>query len=181
MVDHVFTGGDALKAKLAEMAKKIEKAAEVRVGWGEDATEENGQSTAMVAAIQEYGAPAKGIPPRPFFRPMVAKESPSWGGKVEAALVHTDFDAAKALDLVGEDIAGALADSIRDVTSPALSDVTLLLRQRFGNSPGEITFADVMKARHDIASGTVPKVTDTQAHPLIWTGHMLNSIKVTVK
>ena len=178
MVKKAFTGGDKLTKALAELSKKVKAAKAVEVGWAENATEESGVSSAFIASIHEFGAPRKGIPPRPFFRPMIAKEEPSWGKKTGMLLTHFDYDAEKALTALGEDISGALAQSIIDVTGPALSPVTLLLRQRFGNSPSAITFEDVMKAREDIAAGVMPSAS---TKPLVWTGDMLNGITSVVK
>ena len=181
MVKKAFTGGDKLEARLNELAKKLGKSSSVEVGWPEEAKEASGVSSAFVASVHEFGAPSRGIPPRPFFRPMIAAEGKTWGPKLEAALEVTGMDAKKALELVGEDIAGALAQSIANVNSPALSPVTLLLRDRFGNNPQEIEFSDVMQARHDIADGVVPNASGPGAKPLVWTGDMLKGIKVTVK
>lgn len=176
MAAYSFTGGDKLKAKLEELSKKVAKAAIVQVGFFEGSNESNGASTPMVAAIQEFGAPAKGIPPRPFFRTMVAKEEGHWGEDLGAALLATDYNAEKALGQMGEAMGGELRESIIALTEPKLSDVTLLLRERFGNQPQEVTFANVQQARHDIAEGVEPNVSGTQAKPLIWTGDMLDSI-----
>jgi len=176
MAAYKFTGGDKLKAKLAELSKKVTNAAVVQVGFFEGTSEPNGASTPMIAAIQEFGAPAKGIPPRPFFRTMVAKEEGHWGEDLGAALLATEYDAEKALGQMGEVMSGELRESIVALTEPKLSDVTLLLRERFGNNPQEITFADVQKAREDIAAKIEPNVSGTQAKPLVWTGDMLNSI-----
>ena len=176
MVAKVFTGGEALAAKLKELSANIAKAASVDVGFIG-----NKGNTAYIASIQEFGAPSKGIPPRPFFRDMIAKQSGHWGDDTANALKATAFDSAKALDLIGTQISGELRQSIVDLTEPPLSPVTLLLRERFQGNPGDITFADVQQARRDIASGTVPNVTTTQTKPLIWTGAMLNSIEHLVK
>jgi hypothetical protein len=94
----------------------------VKVGFLEGATYPDGTPVAAVAFWNEYGASG---PPRPFFRGMIAKESPGWGGKLKGALQHTGNDADKALRIVGEDIQGALMQSINDFTSPALAASTI--------------------------------------------------------
>ena len=174
-------GGDKLEAALKALSAKVTKAASVQVGFLEGATYPDGKSVAQVASIQEWGAPSKGIPPRPFFRNMIAAKSPEWGEQLAAVLKETDYDATLALGKMGDLIAGELRESIIDTNDPPLSPVTLLLRQRFGNNPGDITFKDVQQAREDIAKGTKPDVTGTQAKPLVWTGQMLSSVdsKVT--
>ena len=177
----ILTGGDKLRARLLELSRNVSGASKVNVGFLGNSTEPGGANTAMVAAIQEFGAPAKGIPPRPFFRTMVAKEEGHWGDDLGALLKAHDYDAKKCLELMGDEISGELRDSIVELTSPELSDVTLLLRERFGNSPENITFADVQQARRDIAAGVKPQVTETQAKPLVWTGAMLDSIDKEVE
>ena len=87
MVAKSFSGGEKLQAALAELAKKVSKAASVEVGFLEGATYPDGTSVAMIAAIDEFGAPANGTPPRPYFRNMIAKDSPDWGDAVGKLLV----------------------------------------------------------------------------------------------
>lgn len=169
------SGGGGLETALKRIGDKLGARTNMKVGFLAGSTEPGGASTPMVAAIQEFGAPAAGIPPRPFFRTMVAAKKAGWGPEL-AAQLKNGSDASTALALVGEDIKADLRQSIIDLSSPPLSPVTLLLRERFGNSPESITFKDVQQARADIASGRAPKVTATQAHPLIWTGTMLDSI-----
>ena len=176
MAEKVLKGGDKLAKKLAELSNKINESKIVKVGFLEGAKYPDGTPTAMIAAIQEFGAPAKGIPPRPFFRSMINKEEGHWGDDLGEILKHENYDVTKSLNQMGSMIAGELRQSIADLTEPELSPVTLLLRQRFGNNPGAITFADVMQARRDIASGTVPNVTPTQGKPLVWTGHLLQTV-----
>jgi hypothetical protein len=77
--------------------------------------------------------------------------------------------------MMGEDIQGALIDSIRSADVAPLSDTTLALRAKFGNSPEKITLKDVLAAQRAVADGTATLASGTQAKPLDWTGHMLNS------
>lgn len=125
MSSKTFTGGDKLKARLAELSKKVNKSASVKVGFLEGSTYPDGTSTPMVAAIQEFGAPSQGIPPRPFFRNMIAKESPRWGDDLATALKANDYDSTAALNEMGELIAGQLKESILDTNSPELSEKTV--------------------------------------------------------
>ena len=176
MASKVLSGGSKLQAHLKRLSKAVSTAASVRVGFLEGSTTTGGVSLPMVAAVQEFGAPAKGIPPRPYFRTMIKKEEGHWGRDLGLLLRANQYDAKKALGQMGDEIKGELQQSIVDLTDPPLSQVTLLLRERFGNHPEDITFGDVSQARHDIASGKVPNVSGTQAKPLIWTGNMLNSV-----
>ncbi|MFY2034873.1 hypothetical protein ACOTDT_17155 [Achromobacter xylosoxidans] len=169
-------GGDALMRRLKEMADKVGDGGTLRTGFLENATYPDGTPVAYVAAIQEFGSPEKGIPPRSFFRTMIAAKKKDWPRALGALAKNNDYDIDKALGQMGEGIKGQLQESIREVDGPALSKVTLLLRERFGNSPESISFADVQQARHDIAAGVEPNVTGTQAKPLVWTGHLLASV-----
>jgi len=178
---NALSGGKKLEAYMRHLSKQADKSAMLRVGFLEGSGQKGGLPTPAVAAIQEFGAPKAGIPPRPFFRTMIAEEKDTWGPKTGDRLKANNFDAEKTLGEMGGMIAGQLQQSIRDLTDPPLSPVTLLLRQRFGNHPEEITGSDVAKARHDIAAGKAPSVTATQAKPLIWTGNLLASVNFDVK
>ncbi len=50
-----FTGGDKLKTKLADIRQKIGGKTTLNVGFFGDATEDNGVSTVLVAALNEFG------------------------------------------------------------------------------------------------------------------------------
>lgn len=194
MTSKSFTGGEALEKRLAEMAANLEKGAAVRVGWpgpsdpgesadGEDkkgATEPNGALTAAVAFMQEFGAPRAGIPPRPFFRTMIADKSPTWGDRVAAGLKASDFDSEKALGLVGLSIAEDLQESIRDLDEPPLSAVTLMLRSLYPvRSEGVTSKRQVVEARMLVELGESPGPVSTK--PLIWTHQMINSVTAVVE
>ena len=148
---HNFTGGEKLQAKLAEMAEKVSHPATLRVGFLEGATypatkptgkkslakakkrgktgpspgSSGGKLVAMIAAIQEFGAPSRGIPPRPYFRRMIESKSPKWGAGVARQLKETNYDAEKTLGLTGAVIKGQLQQSIRDLVSPPLAESTV--------------------------------------------------------
>ena len=170
-----FTGGEKLQAHLAQMAEKVSNASSVKVGFLEGSTYPDGTSVPMVAAINEFGAPSKGIPPRPFFRNMIAAKSGGWGAGTEMALKATNYDAGKALLIVGDGIQSQLVASIDSMTSPPNSPVTNLLKQRF--PMGGQTFADVLKARHDVANGE----SAPAGKPLVQSGTMRNSTQVLVE
>jgi hypothetical protein len=157
-------GGDKLAAALAKISKGVSQPALLRVGFLENARYPDGKSVAMIAAIQDFGAPGAGIPPRPFFRNMVAAKKGEWPAAIAGLLKANDYDAVKALGLAGEAIGGQLRQSIINTNSPALAASTLRKR--------------------GVATGTVydPKKPETfRAKPLIDTGHMINSIGHEVK
>jgi hypothetical protein len=120
-----ITGGDKLQTALAKIAADLAKSATLRVGFLEGATYPDGKPVAMIAAIQEYGAPARHIPPRPFFRNMVAANSKGWAKLVAVALKNRDYDAASALELAGEVIRGELQQAIRDFSGVPLAPATV--------------------------------------------------------
>lgn len=100
----------------------------VAVGFMENATYPDGELVAGVAAKNEFGDPANHQPPRPFFRQMIAKEKPTWSDKVAKLAKATDYDGPRILGLMGEDIKGALQQSINDLTDPPLAAKTIELK-----------------------------------------------------
>lgn len=122
----VISGGSKLEAALAEIVKKLGKGAgTVRVGFLEDATYPDGTSVAMVAAINEFVAPSRGQPPRPFFRRMIAEKSGEWPEAIAKNLVATNYDTKLTLERVGAGIAGQLQESITNLTDPPLAASTI--------------------------------------------------------
>ena len=173
----VLSGGDKLAAALREMSRGLRGGAELRVGFLEGALYPDGTPVAMVAAIQEFGAPRAGIPPRPFFRRMIAADSGGWAPVVADQLKKTSYDATATLDRLGALIKGQLQQSINDLTVPPLSPVTLMVRQIVGPN-GRATFADVVEARRRVAAGESASGVSTK--PLIWTAVMLGSVDWSV-
>ena len=109
-----IVGGDNLSARIKEIAANVSKAAEVQIGFLENSTYPDGTSVPMVAAIQEFGAPARNIPPRPYFRGMIRDHVREWPEAVANLLVANDYDSAVTLDQTGAAIAGQLRQSIVD-------------------------------------------------------------------
>ncbi|CAE6857243.1 hypothetical protein R75461_07781 [Paraburkholderia nemoris] len=169
MARNILSGGERLDAYLREMAANLDAPGMLEVGFMEDATEPDGTSIPMIAALNEFGGtvtiPArettihrslneatgefrKGgrfvkagqsdfatthtvpeytvtIPPRPFFRSMIAKESPHWGDDLGRLLVANGYDTARAFDQMGESMRGELQQSIRDLRTPANAPSTI--------------------------------------------------------
>ena len=65
------------------------------------------------------------IPARPFFRRMIDEKSKKWGAQSGKALKSSEFDAAKALSMMGQLIRRQLQGSIRALTDPPLSASTI--------------------------------------------------------
>jgi hypothetical protein len=120
-----ISGGGKLKAALAKISQGVDRAAVLRVGFLENAKYPDGKPVAMIAAIQDFGAPSRGIPPRPFFRNMVAKHKAEWPKAIGDLLKANDYDAVKVLGIAGEAIGGQLRQSIIDTNTPALAASTI--------------------------------------------------------
>lgn len=120
-----ISGGEKLEAYLRETSAKVSKPGTLRVGFLEGATYPDGTPVATVAAIQNFGAPAMGIPPRPFFTDMIDKKASSWPAAIGGLLKDNDMDATKALVQTGQAISGQLRQSIVDTNSPPLSPKTI--------------------------------------------------------
>lgn len=117
-----------LERKLKELGTKS-----VKAGWFESSVYPNGTPVAYVAAIQEYGYPAGGIPPRPFMRPTIAKQLNAWkalmlsGAKAVLAGNETIHN---VLDKLGAKAAGDVAVTISQITQPPLKPATIAARAR---------------------------------------------------
>lgn len=171
----VISGGEKLEKRLKEIATKANKKATVRVGFLEDATYPDGKSVAMVAAIQEFGAPSQSIPSRPFFRTMVKDKADTWGDATANLLEANDYDAVKTLNQVGAGIAGQLQQSIKEMNAPPLSPITLMLRKMRSDNPDlEVTGATVGLAAAKVKKGD--SVGGVPTKPLIDTGNLWNSV-----
>ncbi len=174
-----ISGGEKLKERLEAIARAAASAATLKVGFMAGATYPDGTSVPMVAAIQEWGAPRARIPPRPYFRNMVAAKSKEWPKAIAGLLKATDYDAKRTLMITGEAIKGQLQQSITDTNVPPLRPLTLMLRKmRIGRVNDPITGAMLAEARQRLAAGESTAGVSTK--PLIWSGHLQNSVTFTV-
>jgi hypothetical protein len=117
-------GGAKLEAYLKGEVRKLTNAKEVRVGFLEGATYPDGTPVATIAAIQNFGAPSRGIPPRPFFSNLIARDGRDWSDQL-ARLLRQGHDARSALTLMGLYIEGGLRQSIVDTNAPPLAEATI--------------------------------------------------------
>lgn len=167
-------GGAALRKALFTIGKALGAAPTVRVGYLANATYPDGTPVAMVAALQEFGAPKAGIPPRPTFRPMVAKNKADWPKEVGVVLVAKDYDGTATMAQMGQRIVGELRQEVADLKSPQLSPVTLMLRSMRAKNPGlVVTGKTVAIARARVARGDKPGQVSTK--PLVDRGIMFQS------
>lgn len=117
--------GGLLRARLDELASKIRTGGYVRAGFLEGATYPDGTPVATVAAVQNFGSPAQGIPPRPFFTNAIRQYSPEWGAKLGKVLAANDWDTERSLELLGEIMVGDIKQSIVDTNEPPLAEKTI--------------------------------------------------------
>lgn len=171
-------GGDELTRILNEMGTRLNGGSVVDVGFMEDATYPDGTPVAMVAYWNEFGKSNQ--PPRPYFRTMIAKNKSKWGGQIASNLRLTNYDANRALALMGEEVSADLIESIRDTVAPPLSPITLMLRKLFWTNRYAITGKDIADAARRVRAGE-QGATGTQAKPLEWTGNMVRAVTYKVK
>ncbi len=175
-----MSGGYTFRAVLTKMAAKLSAPGTVRVGFLENATYPNGTSVPMIAAIQEFGAPRVGIPPRPYFRTMISAKSPGWPAAIAENLRDTNYDIPVTLARIGEGITGQLQESIINTNTPPLSPVTVMLRGMKSHDQSlVVTRKTVQEARARVAAGLTNYGASTKV--LIETGHLVNSAAYEVK
>ena len=157
----------------AALSKYKEMNASVRVGVLENATYPDGTPVAMVAFWNEYGT--RLAPPRPFFRNAISENKGNWVKSIKN-LVAIHNDPKQVMGLIGVAMSEQIKDSIKTLSSPKNSDVTLLLKNRF--PMGGYKYGDYMKAIGDAQKGISAKGGNN--NPLIWSGKMLRSISFEV-
>lgn len=137
-----------------------------------------GTPVAYVAAIQEYGDPSHGIPPRPFMRKASSDNREEWVQSVKRGLrevVRGGMAPDAALEAVGGVMAADIQGAIAAVDSPPLSPVTLMLRgMRQANPNLVVTGRTVGEAAAKVAAGDDPGAVSTK--PLVDTGYLLASV-----
>lgn len=166
-----------LEARVKELVQGFEGKT-AKIGWMESARYEDGTPVAYVATIQEYGAPSVGIPPRPFIEPTVQDKQAEWIddlGRGAVAVMRGRMGADDVLEQVGAKVAGEIRQAIENVTSPALSPVTLLLR-KWRREGQMITGATVAEARRQVASGDYD-TGGVNSDPLTDSGTMIATIR----
>jgi len=169
-------GGDVFVEKLRVLSKRIGAGGAVQVGFFKGTVNtRTGASIPMVAAIQEYGAPSRGIPPRPFFRTMVKEKSPEWPAAIAALLKRNNYDVEKTLDITGSQISIQLKNSISNLYAPPLSPVTVMLRGMKSHDPDlKVSGKTVGEAAARVKAGLTNYGASTK--PLIDTGELLASV-----
>lgn len=152
------SGVKMVRDDVAKIMRDIKKLTEldVLVGIPSDKTDrEDGSpmNNAILGYIHEYGAPAAGIPARPFLIPGVQNAQPK-------VIKHLEAAAKAALEQKPDDVdvflhrAGGVATNeakavINAGVKPDLKDATLAARRRRGRT-GEVPLIDIGKLRNSI-------------------------------
>ncbi|WP_272524236.1 MULTISPECIES: hypothetical protein [unclassified Providencia] len=148
--------------KLAQLKKVYDELGkkQLKVGFFEHSKYPDGTPIAYVAAIQELGCPAGGIPPRPFLRPTMSDKKTEYGQlifRVAKAAASGNITINDGLTQVGAKAASDVKLAIKAVTTPVLDDATVKARAR----------------RHSKGKST--------NKPLVDTGQMLQAVNFAVE
>ena len=176
-------GAEKLRTLLQGLGNKA-----TRVGFAESAKYEDGTPVAYVAAIQEFGDPSHSIPPRPFMRPTVDRDTGTWKATATQgaqAILAGKSDSATVMDAIGQQAAGGIRKSITLVQSPPLSYTTLLLRKQkrggtaiTGKSVGE-AFRSASFVGPRTKGDKTGDVSGVSTKPLVFDGILLGSVTST--
>jgi hypothetical protein len=167
-------GGGKFKGWFNKINNTLRKPV-LRVGYLDHATYPNGTLVAMVAAINEYGAPNARfpIPPRPWMRPAIEAGKATWPDQTGKLLVQYNYDGVKTLETMGQLVVAAMRKNIADLHSPALSPVTVMLRSmRRANPSQQVSLRTVYQAIGRVKAGKAPRA-GTSVKPLVGSSNML--------
>lgn len=134
--------------------------AQGRVGWFPSAVYEEGQPVAGVAAVQEFGSAAQGVPPRLGMRATARARGPEWKRTVEQvsrAAAQGKVAPGQVMDALTLAAEGHMRATITKVTAPPLKPATVAARKRRLANGGAGAKASITK-------------------PLVDTGILLNTL-----
>jgi hypothetical protein len=105
---------------------------ETKVGWFPGAVYEDGTTVASVAAENEYGNPAKRVPPRSFMRTTIAARQQYWK-KITSfgarAIIAGKKKPVQIMRQLGLAAAGDIKKKITEIVSPPLAQSTIQARK----------------------------------------------------
>lgn len=169
-----------IKAKLESIHDEFE-GKEAKIGWFESAKYPDGMPVANIALIQEKGAPAAGVPARPFLKPAIDANQEAWVDAIKSGVpqvVAGNMTAEDVLEIVGQDAVGAIVEQIERGTVAPLTPTTLLLR-KWRREGRKITGATVGEAAAAVKANP-SLINGVNADPLRDTGHMVATITSVV-
>lgn len=149
---------------------------EAQQGWFPSARYDDGTPVASVANIQENGAPAAGVPPRAFMRPTSLEKESEWANMSQRGLtsvVNGSLTPEQFLIASGQKIAGDIRETITNISSPALSPITLMLR-KMKEEGKTITGKSLAEAASRLAAGE--STAGIPSEPLRDSGLMLAAL-----
>lgn len=125
-------------AKVIRQSSKVKEALQkavdslegksLEVGFFESARYKDGTPVAGVAAVHEFGSPARNIPPRPFMRTTAEEKQSEWSNLIaqgSKAVVNGSETAETMLEKIGLSVVGNIKNTITQITTPVLSPVTI--------------------------------------------------------
>jgi len=157
-----------VKVVTTEAAKRLQKAivdiekTSAKVGWFKSAVYPDGTPVAQVATINEYGAPARNIPPRPFMRPTITQRETEWETLAanESRKVMAGAQTVNGMfTVISLKAAAQVKITIKNIHSPALAESTVRAR---------------------LARRKNKTITATLRKPLVDTGYMLSTLSSAV-
>jgi hypothetical protein len=175
----VGTSGVNLEKLIKEVNSKVAK-----VGWFKESRyEKDGLPVATVAAIQEYGAPSRKIPARPFIAPTIISKKNDWMEllrKGTKSVLNGSNNFTDVLELTANKARGDIQKTISSIFSPPLSPITVLLR-KWRREGRKITGATVGEAARALKSSNPPSLAGTSTKPLNDTGYMIATLESRVE
>lgn len=151
-----------------------------KVGWFENAKEEDGTSSAAAAAYNEFGHGK--VPPRLGMRGVVKAQSAAWRDFARGAskrIMDGNWTARDAMEALGNQGHKDIYKRINSNPGPPLSELTLALRKRREDGKlinGRVIGEIYAKLK---AGESVPLSRNTQT--LVDTSRMLNNLSVLVE
>lgn len=113
-----------MDAALGKLAERLNKGA-VSVGFLENATYPDGTQVALVAAVQNFGAPSRGIPPRPFMDELIAEKKATWPKLTADLLRASGLNTERTLNRLGAVVKGQLQEKITTFEGAPLAPATI--------------------------------------------------------
>lgn len=163
----------------ATLNQKLEQLAgiEAKVGWFESAVYPGGRPIAAVAAGNELGIPSRSIPARPFMRPTASEKRQEWASDaamLSNQVLHGNLSAFDAMDALASKAEGDIAKTIRSITSPPLSPITLGAR-KYRDEGKTVTGATIGEIARKLKDGTLD-ISGVRDKPLVDSSDMINHL-----